>query len=148
MVECGTNISKALVSLTAEIETLGSDAEGLCTRHLELVMSENKTKDWENKSTLYVQARIRGYGLTVNWYEIKWYGKKATGTRRMSKTLIKKPAKSYTYSMSVLERHAQPWEIDMVREIEEMLGRIRRRAIFISKAMAMLNRIEEGRADK
>ena len=90
--------AKALELMTAKIEALGVEAEQLCKRHFDLVMAENKNKDWENRSALYPVTRVRGFGLTANWYEVKWYGNKAAGTRRMNKKLIHKPKGSHSYT--------------------------------------------------
>lgn len=132
----------ALESMEGVLAELGKESEALCKRHLDYVMSENKSRDWSNKSTLYVQTRIRGYGLTATWYEVKWYGKKATKTRRMQKTLIRKPAKGHSYTPATLAKHTQPWEEDMVREVESGLTEIRRKASIVAKVLLYLNQLE------
>ena len=131
--------TRALELMTAKIEALGVEADQLCKRHFDLVMAENKNKDWANKSTLYAIARVRGFGLTANWYEVKWYGNKAAGTRRMNKKLIHKPKAGHSYTIAKLESHSQPWEVDMVREIEAGLAEIRRKAAIASKTLSLLN---------
>lgn len=142
MAECHSTTKAAMTILLEKLHKLGSDAELLCKRHLEYVMAENKSRDWDNKSTLYAQTRMRGYGLTVNWYEVKWYGSKATKTRRMVKTLIRKPAKGHSYTPATLIKHTQPWEDDMVREVEAGLTDIRRKVSVLSKALLSLNQLE------
>jgi len=131
--------AKALELMTAKIEALGVEAEQLCKRHFDFVMAENKNKEWENRSALYPVTRVRGYGLTANWYEVKWYGNKAAGTRRMNKKLIHKPKAGHSYTIAKLESHSQPWEVDMVREIEAGLAEIRRKAAIASKTLSLLN---------
>ena len=131
--------TRAIEIMAAKIEALGTAAEQLCKRHFDLVMAENKNKDWANKSTLYAIARVRGFGLTANWYEVKWYGNKAAGTRRMNKKLIHKPKAGHSYTIAKLESHSQPWEVDMVREIEAGLAEIRRKAAIASKTLSLLN---------
>jgi len=133
--------AKALELMTAKIEALGVEAEQLCKRHFDLVMAENKNKDWENRSALYPVTRVRGFGLTANWYEVKWYGNKAAGTRRMNKKLIHKPKAGHSYTLAKLESHSQPWEVDMVREVEAGLAEIRRKAAIVSKALSLLNQL-------
>jgi hypothetical protein len=105
-------------------------------------MAENKSRDWDGKSKLYANCRIRGYGLTVNWYEVKWYGRKATKTRRMVKTLIRKPVKGHGYTSATLAKYIQPWEEDMVREVEVGLTEIRREVAIVSKMLLLLNQLE------
>lgn len=133
---------RALKIMEEVLAELGETSMALCKRHLDYVMAENKSRDWDNKSTLYVQTRIRGYGLTVNWYEVKWYGKKATKTRRMMKTLIRKPARAYSYTPATLAKYTQPWEADMVREIESELTKVRREALALSKVLLALKQLE------
>jgi hypothetical protein len=132
----------ALESMEGVLVALGEAAEALCKRHLDYIMSENKSRDWSNKSSLYAQTRIRGYGLTATWYEVKWYGKKATKTRRMVKTLIRKPANGYSYTLATLAKYTQPWEEDMVREVEAGLSEIRRKAYILSKVFLYLKQLE------
>jgi len=134
--------AKALELMTAKIEALGVEAEQLCKRHFDFVMAENKNKEWENRSALYPVTRVRGYGLTANWYEVKWYGNKAAGTRRMNKKLIHKPKGSHSYTFAKLESHSQPWEVDMVREVEVGLAEIRRKAAVVSKALLYLKQLD------
>lgn len=147
MAECHSATEAAMTILIEKLQKLGSDAELLCKRHLEYVMAENKSRDWENKSNLYAQTRTRGYGLTANWYEVKWYGQKATKTRRMVKTLIRKPAKGHSYTPATLAKHTQPWEADMVGEVEAGLAEIRRRASVVSKALLYLKQLERLEAE-
>lgn len=135
-------VKLALDAMVAVQARLGSDAEQLCRRHLEFVMEKNKSKDWSGKSTLYAQTRMRGYGLTANWYEVKWYGKKATQTRRMAKTLIRKPARGYSYTPATLAKYTQSWEEDMVREVEAGLAAIRQKSSIVSKALMYLSQLE------
>ena len=137
-----TDTKAAMTNLLDNLQILGSDAELICKRHLEFVMAENKSRDWGMKSTLYAQTRIRGYGLTALWYEVRWYGKKATNTRRMVKTLIRKPARAYCYTPTVLAKHTQPWEEDMVREVEAALTEIRHKVSITSKAFVCLKQLE------
>lgn len=138
--EAGNNNLDVVVrSLRGMVEELGATATGLCKRHLDMAMEGNKSRTWEEKSTLFVQTRVRGNGLTITWYEISWYGSKAAQTRRMSKKLIQRQKKDYGYNMDVLLKHAKSWESDTVKEIEPQLRAIRRRSTFISKAIAQLN---------
>lgn len=126
---------EAIVVLQQILEQSRIEADDLCKRHLNFVIAENKNKPWEEKSVLYAQARIRVHGLYIVWYTIKWYGKKETGTRRMFKTQLREPKVGYGYNLTVLRSHCQPWEIEMVEEVETALKEIRWRAQRISKAL-------------
>ena len=142
MVDGHMGVNTAMSALTGMLSEIGNEAEQLCKRHLDFVMTENRSRDWEGKSRLYAKCRTRGYGLTANWYEVKWYGKKATQTRRMVKTLIRKPAKGHSYTPATLAKYTQPWEEDVVREVEAGLTVIRRKVAIVSKALLMLNQLE------
>lgn len=124
------------------LNALGSDADALCKQHLVFVMTENKTKGWAEKSVLYAQTRVRGNSLSVVWYKVKWYGQKATGTRRMSKTLIRQPKHGHGYTIPRMTIHAQPWEMGMVIEVETELTKIRRKASALSKALLHFKQFE------
>jgi hypothetical protein len=93
------------------------------------------------KSVLFAQARMRDNSLTANWYEIQWYGSKAAKTRRMTKKLIRKQKSDYGYNWAVLFKLTQPWEEDMVWEVEQVLRDIRKEVAFISKAIGLLNHL-------
>lgn len=142
-----SGVTIAVDELFGELSVLGERAEAMCKRHLDYVMAENKSRDWDNKSTLFAQTRLRGYGLTANWYEVRWYGSKIAKTRRMTKKLIRKPKSGHSYSTVTLTHYSQPWEDEMVLEIESGLVEIRRRAFFISKALALLNHLEKQEAE-
>ena len=135
---------KALEHLKNCVEELGTKAEELCKQHFELVMAGNKQKSWSDKSVLFVQTRVRGYSLTANWYEIRWYGSKSAKTRRMTKRLIPKQKGSYGYNLAVLGKLAQPWEMDVIEAIEPKLSEIRRRVYLTNKAIASLNHVVRG----
>lgn len=135
---------KALEHLKGDVEKLGAKAEELCKQHFELAMAGNKQKSWNEKSVLFVQTRVRGYSLTVNWYEIRWYGSKTAKTRRMTKRLIPKQKSGYGYNLAVLGKLAQPWEMDVIEAIEPKLSEIRRRVYLINKAITSLNHVMRG----
>lgn len=137
-----SGLDVAMDALEGEIKLLGESAELLCKRHLDYVMAQNKSRDWGSKSTLFAQTRMRGYGLTANWYEVRWYGSKITNTRRMTKRLIVRPKVGYSYTAATLAKQSQPWELDMVREVETEMVEIRRRAFFIAKALSSLNHLD------
>ena len=134
-------VKEAIASLHRRLNTLGDMSEALCQEHFDLVKTGNKSRSWDDKSKLFVQARKRGYGLTVNWYEIRWYGSKAAKTRRMDKKLIVKPKDKYGYSLDTLLKLSQAWEAEMVRYVELELATIRYEVVFISKALQTLNHL-------
>jgi hypothetical protein len=135
-------ITDAIVLLRARMAELYEAAEQLGKQHFDYVMAENKNKTWEGKSVLFLKARTRDNTMTATWHEVRWYGSKALNTRRMVKKVIIKPKNQHSYTMTTLLKQAQPWEGDMVREIELELFVLRREAYFIGKALGHLNRIE------
>lgn len=140
-------IKVALDGLQERVEAYGKEADTLCKSHFEFVMAKNKSKDWDSRSKLYAVTRVRGFGLTINWYEVNWYGSKARNTRRNVKKLVTKPAKSYGYNFATLLKYAQPWEIEMVKEIETKLAEIRRKVSVYSKALLHLKQVERLEAE-
>jgi hypothetical protein len=134
-------VGDAISLLRARLEALETKAADLCKQHFDFVMAENKARAWEQKSVLYAQARMRDNTVTVIWYEVHWYGSKAAKTRRMTKKLIRKPKLKHGYNLDALLKLAQPWEVDMVRNIEQELLPIRREATLIGKAIGPLNHI-------
>jgi hypothetical protein len=135
---------KARQYLIDYVHELGEKATELCQQHFNLVMDGNKQKSWNDKSVLFVQTRIRGYSLTVNWYEIRWYGSKSAKTRRMTKRLIPKQKSGYGYNLAVLGKLAQPWEMGVIEAIEPKLSEIRRRVYLINKAITSINHVARG----
>lgn len=136
-----TYIQAAIENLRNQLAVLEEQANDLCQQHLELVKRTNKRLGWNDHSTLFVQARMRDNTLTINWSTVKWYGSRTEGKRRMVKTSIGKRRDRYEYNMVALLDKAQPWEIDMVREIETDLVPVRREAKFIGEAITKLNHI-------
>jgi hypothetical protein len=59
----------------------------------------------------------------------------------MVKKVIIKPKNQHGYTMTSLLKQAQPWEENMVRDIELKLFILRREASFIGKALGHLNRL-------
>jgi len=136
-----TSVTPAIELLYGRLSILEAQATEMCRQHFTFVMAGNKSRDWAQKSVLFAQARMRDNSLTANWYEIQWYGSKAAKTRRMTKKLIRKQKSDYGYNLAVLFKLTQPWEEDMVREIEQALRDIRREVAFISKAIGLLNHL-------
>ncbi|MDP3609148.1 MAG: conjugative transfer protein MobI(A/C) [Methylophilus sp.] len=134
-------VGDAISLLRVRLEALETKAAYLCKQHFDFVMAENKARAWEQKSVLYAQARMRDNTLSVIWYEVHWYGSKAAKSRRMTKKLIRKPKGKHGYNLDALLKLAQLWEVDMVRDAEHELCRIRREATFIGKAIGQLNHI-------
>ena len=97
-------LDRALQALQDRLEVLGGKATELCQQHFDLITTENKVRAWEGKSVLFAQTRVRGFSLTTNWYEIRWYGSKAAKTRRMVKKLINRQRGEHGYNMAVLHK--------------------------------------------
>ena len=65
----------------------------------------------------------------------------------MNKKLIHKPKAGHSHTFAKLESQSQPWELDMVREVEAGLAEIRRKAAIVSKALLYLKQIERLEAE-
>ena len=139
-------LDRALQALQDRLEVLGGKATELCQQHFDLITTENKVRAWEGKSVLFAQTRVRGFSLTTNWYEIRWYGSKAAKTRRMVKKLINRQRGEHGYNMAVLHKLSQPWESNIVETIEPQLKEIRREVWLISKAIVQLKLARKGGA--
>ena len=138
-VKTATKVMDSINLLRARLEVLVMEATVLGKRHFDFVMAENKSKSWEHKSVLYAHTRMRDNTLNALWCEIHWYGSKAAKNRRMAKKHIRKPKNKHGYNLDALLKIAQPWEADLVRDIEQELIPIRREATFIGKAIGQLN---------
>ena len=134
-------ITDAIVLLRARMVEIYEAAEKLGKQHFDFVMAENKNQTWEGKSILFLKARTRDNAMTATWHEVRWYGSKALNTRRMVKKVIIKPKNQHGYNMTSLLKQAQPWEENMVRDIELKLFILRREASFIGKALGHLNHL-------
>ena len=140
-VNTAMEIRDSINLLRDRLDALEKKSAGLGQRHLDFVMAENNGKAWEHKSVLHMYTRMRDNTLSAFWYEVHWYGSKAAKTRRMTNKYIRKPKDKHGYNLDALLKLAQPWEVDMVRDIEHELLRIRREATFIGKAIGQLNHI-------
>lgn len=134
-------VKQAIENLRGRMTELYEDSESICKLHLDFVLAENRSRTWEGKSLLFVKPRLRDNTLTVTWYEVRWYGSKVLNTRRMEKKVIVKPKGKYGYTMDTLLKQAQPWEANMVSDVELALIPIRHEAEFIAAAIGKLNRI-------
>ncbi len=143
--EVTPHVQAALECLRNRMNELYEIAGCLGKKHLDFVIAENKNRTWEEKSVLFAQARARDNALTVTWHEVHWYGSKELKTRRMEKRVITKPKTKYGYNMDTLLKHAKPWELELVSEVEQQLIPLRREAAFIAKAIGQLNHIGRGK---
>lgn len=134
-------VTDAIVHLRNRLAELDSVAQKLCQCHLDLAITGNKKKNWDDKSVLYAQSRLRDNTLVITWYVVSWYGSKVLNTRRMVKKVIIKPKIKHGYTIASLLNKAQPWEADMVIEIEQAFIPLRREASFLAKAIGRLNQV-------
>lgn len=134
-----SDIELVIANIHSGIEALNDKAERICKKHFDFVMGENRRKGWDDKSILYAKPRVRDNTLTITWHEVRWYGSLAAKTRRMEKKVIIKPKRGHGYNMKTLLKKAQPWEAEMVSEVEQALIPIRREVYFLSKAITYLN---------
>ena len=124
--------------LGMSMESLFAGASILADEYNQFIRKRNPKLDWPDKSSLQLRVRQRGLSMTAEWYQVRWYGSKAKGTRKPFSTYIAKPKTGYGYTMSKLFVYAQDWEKDKLQDIEARLTAIRRQAKFVMKAIAAL----------
>lgn len=133
------NLVVAKDAMESHMASLFAEASGLADAFFKFMREMNQSMDWPKKSSLQLRVRQQGVALVAEWYEKKWYGAKAKGTRKVFKTYITKPKDKYGYTESKLLGYAQDWEKDMVAETERKLTLIRYEASNTMKALMYLN---------
>jgi len=134
-----TDLNTAKTHLERHMETLFERAMALAEVFYDFQRKRNATMDWAQKSTLQLRVRQRGLSLSAEWYEKRWFGSKAKGTRNAFRTYIGKPKASKGYTLSKLLSYAQEWEKDKVTEIETALAAIRYDAGCTMKAISFVS---------
>lgn len=132
-------VIQAKGTLERHMESLYQEALELANSFFEFTRAMNQNMDWPKKSSLQLRVRQRGLSLAAEWYDKKWYGSKAKGTRKVFKTYIAKPKGTTGYTLTKLLGFAQDWEVDLVTEVEQKLTGIRFEAGCVMKALAYLN---------
>ena len=133
------DLALAKEAMERHLESLYQEALALANSFFEFTRAMNQNMDWPRKSSLQLRVRQRGLSIAAEWYDKKWYGSKAKGTRKAFKTYIAKPKGTTGYTLSKLLGYAQEWEGDRVTEAEEILTRIRYQAGCLQKALSYLN---------
>ncbi|MDP1573055.1 MAG: conjugative transfer protein MobI(A/C) [Pseudomonadota bacterium] len=128
---------EAIAALERRIDALHARAYTIVEQHWSYVREmEGRLPGWENKSSLQVRCAAKnGNSIRIDWCGIKWYGSKAKGNRKPTRTYIGKPKGSYAYTLSKLKALARDWEAFKVEETENQLCDIRREASHLVKAI-------------
>ena len=126
-------------ALERHMESLYKRAMAVVNEYYEFKDKMNKQMDWPKKSSLKPRVRQRGLSIAAEWYDKRWYGSKAKGTRRAFTTYIAKPRTAHGYTLSKLLEYAQDWEKDKVAETENALAAIRYEAGCVMRALSYLN---------
>lgn len=136
--ELDPHLKEIVSALEANMGALYQRAFDLADEYNQFSRESNRRLDWADKGTLQLRVRQRGSSMTAEWYEVRWYGSKAKGTRQPFSTYIAKPKTGYGYTLTKLKSYAQPWEEDKLDEVEGKLNVIRRQAKFVMKAISCL----------
>ncbi len=98
-------------ALERDMESLYRRAAGVVEGYYRFKDEMNRRMDWSEKSSLKPRVRQRGLSIAAEWCEVRWYGSKANGKRRVFTTYIAKPKSAHGYTLSKLLEYAQDWEI-------------------------------------
>ena len=134
--------------LQAQLREVFEQARDLGNRYLQEVMEANAGKDWSQKNTLQFRVRQRGNALSIEWYQVNWYGRKAQG-REARRTYIPKrnnsrrrDAQVFGYRLEDLLRHTSGWDDDLVTAVEREACEYRRQAHYLADMLVTLRRLE------
>ncbi|MBU9212330.1 conjugative transfer protein MobI(A/C) [Burkholderia multivorans] len=133
------DLGEIKAALERYMERLYKRAMAVVNEYYEFKDEMNKQMDWPKKSSLKPRVRQRGLSIAAEWYDKRWYGSKAKGTRRAFTTYIAKPKGAMSYTLSKLLAYAQDWEKDKVAETENALAAIRYEAGCVMRALSYLN---------
>lgn len=133
------DLGEIKAALERYMESLYKRAMAVVNEYYEFKDEMNKQMDWPKKSSLKPRVRQRGLSIAAEWYDKRWYGSKAKGTRRAFTTYIAKPRTAHGYTLSKLLEYAQDWEKDKVAETENALAAIRYEAGCVMRALSYLN---------
>ena len=142
------DLEAAIAQQEGMIGDLHQAAQELQSRYSKDLYARNKGRPFTEQSGLWLLVRLRGNSLSLIWQETKWVGTKAKGTRQAFHENIRKPEGSHSYNMTRLMKVGQPWQADMISEIEAQLTRIRQETTFICKSLRYLRetlKVEEER---
>jgi len=134
--------------LQAQLKDVFEQARDLGNRYLQEVMEANTSKEWSQKNTLQFRVRQRGNALSIEWYLVNWYGRKAQG-REARRTYIPKrnssrrrDAQVFGYRLEDLLRHTSGWDDDLVTAVEIEASEYRRQAHYLADLLVTLGRLE------
>lgn len=106
----------------------------------------NKAADRKMGLGIQLSCTRKGNHLDLKWTGVKWYGPKASRTSKW--IAITKSKEKQSYSIERLKPYAQEWQIEMIKDTEEKLTRIRRKAAHIVAGITnMRNAIRVAKAD-
>lgn len=91
--------------------------------------SLNKAGDRKMGLGIQLSCTRKGNHLDLKWTGVKWYGPKANRTSKW--IAITKSKEKQSFSIERLKPYAQEWQIEIIKETEEKLTRIRRKAAHI-----------------
>ena len=91
------DLEEIKAALERHMESLYKRALAVVNEYYNFKEAMNEKMDWPKKSSLKSRVRQRGLSIAAEWYDKRWYGSKAKGTRRAFTTYIAKPKASHGY---------------------------------------------------
>ncbi len=133
---------QGIVELEKCIQELHNIAMTTADRYWDFVNAhEDRSTDWDSKSSLQLSCYRRGNHIEIKWTAIKWYGSK--GKRTSLRTPITKNPDTFAYHETKLKVHAKDWEFDMVKETELKMQLILRRAHHVVRGIMSLRNAKQ-----
>ncbi|MDP3521280.1 MAG: conjugative transfer protein MobI(A/C) [Hydrogenophaga sp.] len=141
----------AIAGMEACITFLFDQAQAVSNAYLEEVADLDRLNSRAGLRKMGVGIQLsctrKGNHLDLKWTGVKWYGSKASRTSKW--IAITKTKEKQCYTIERLRPYAQEWQIELIRETEEKLTRIRRKATHVVAAITnMRNAIRVFNADE
>ena len=130
--------AEAIAMLEGYQERIFERATALADAHWDFIYGMDDKLVWDQRSKLFLRCRKVGNSITIAWYETKWVGSKAAGTRKPIREYISRPKLSYGYPEVKLRSLARDWEIDRVLETERQMADMRRESSAVIRAILAL----------
>lgn len=123
--------------LEQRLQALFDEAKQLADIYWEDHYTQNLNKAWEDVSRVGVRIRRANGSLDASWFTIRWA---RLGKAEKSKMLTRhlRRGRGWRYSAAVLNRHAQPWQRELVQKTEDQLASIRAEYSSIRRAIQSL----------
>ena len=129
------DLNKLLLGLRDEAETRGNDYWDEHRRRNKLV---KRNKD---RGRVGPRIRMRNGNLTIYW--VKQVYTRGEQSKPITHHIKKGKRYAHRYPMGAFTQMAQPWELEIIEEVEEDFASYRRRAKRITEARLALRKVAE-----